>query len=81
MPGTSLAAAGDEELLLLEALHTRKIKHDGANYRHDVTGDYEIFPASVQQPHPPLYMAAGSDRSTTPTPFSARHWGGSTTRS
>jgi alkanesulfonate monooxygenase SsuD/methylene tetrahydromethanopterin reductase-like flavin-dependent oxidoreductase (luciferase family) len=56
--------------VVLEALHTRKIKHDGANYRHDVTGEYEIFPASVQQPHPPLYMAAGSERSIA---FAARH--------
>ena len=30
--------------VVLEALHTRKIRHDGVYYRHDVTGDYEIFP-------------------------------------
>jgi len=56
--------------VVLEALRIRKIHHKGVYYRHDVMGDYEIFPACVQQPHPPLYMAAGSERSIA---FAARH--------
>lgn len=56
--------------VVLEALHNRRVRHDGRYLRFDVTGDYEIFPASVQEPHPPLYMAAGSERSIA---FAARH--------
>lgn len=56
--------------LVLEALHQRQIDHEGKYFRHNVTGDYEIFPAGVQEPHPPLYMAAGTERSIA---VAARH--------
>jgi alkanesulfonate monooxygenase SsuD/methylene tetrahydromethanopterin reductase-like flavin-dependent oxidoreductase (luciferase family) len=56
--------------LILELLHTRRVKHKGAYFKSTIDGDYEIFPVSVQQPHPPLFMAAGTDRSMA---YAARH--------
>ncbi len=56
--------------IVLDAFHKRKIDHDGKYFRHKITGDYEIFPVSVQEPHPPLYMAAGTERSIA---VAARH--------
>ncbi len=56
--------------IVLDAFHKRKVDHDGGYYRHRITGDYEVFPVGVQTPHPPLYMAAGSDRSIA---AAARH--------
>ena len=49
--------------VLLEALHKRRLDHDGRYHRGRIEDDYEIYPVSLQQPHPPLYMAAGSERS------------------
>ena len=49
--------------LMLDAFHRRQLDHEGKYFRHHITGDYEIFPVSVQEPHPPLYMAAGTERS------------------
>ncbi len=56
--------------IVLEAFHKRRVEHAGKFYDSTVTGDYEIFPACLQKPHPPLYMAAGSERSIG---FAARH--------
>ena len=49
--------------IVLSALHSRQVKHEGKYFNLDVSGDYEIFPASIQTPHVPLYLAAGTDRS------------------
>ncbi|MFQ5911936.1 MAG: LLM class flavin-dependent oxidoreductase [Nitrospinota bacterium] len=49
--------------IVLNAFHKRRVHHDGKYFRHEVAGDCEIFPVSVQTPHPPLYMAAGTERS------------------
>ncbi|MBI3965456.1 MAG: LLM class flavin-dependent oxidoreductase [Chloroflexi bacterium] len=49
--------------LVLEMLRTHRVEHRGAHFSYEVTGEYEIFPHSVQQPHPPLYLAAGTERS------------------
>ena len=56
--------------LILELVHKRRVKHKGAYFKSTIEGDYEIFPVSVQQPHPPLFMAAGTDRSMA---YAARH--------
>ena len=56
--------------LVLDALHGRKLDHRGKYFRARVQGDYEIFPVSAQRPHPPLYMAAGTERSIA---FAASH--------
>jgi alkanesulfonate monooxygenase SsuD/methylene tetrahydromethanopterin reductase-like flavin-dependent oxidoreductase (luciferase family) len=49
--------------LVLDALHGRKLDHQGKYFRSKVGGDYQLFPVSLQRPHPPLYMAAGTERS------------------
>jgi len=56
--------------LLLELVQRRQARHDGAFFRATIDGEYELFPASVQEPHPPLFMAAGSERSMR---FAASH--------
>jgi alkanesulfonate monooxygenase SsuD/methylene tetrahydromethanopterin reductase-like flavin-dependent oxidoreductase (luciferase family) len=49
--------------LILELLHKRRTRHEGPHFHSVIEGDYEIFPVSEQQPHPPLFMAAATDRS------------------
>ena len=49
--------------VLLKLFHDRRIAFDGAAVRSHIGDDYELFPHSVQKPHPPLYMAAGSEQS------------------
>jgi len=56
--------------LILNAFHKRKVSHEGTHFQHRVEGDYEIYPVSLQQPHPPFYMAAGTNRSIE---IAARH--------
>jgi alkanesulfonate monooxygenase SsuD/methylene tetrahydromethanopterin reductase-like flavin-dependent oxidoreductase (luciferase family) len=56
--------------LILELLHTRRVRHQGTFFRSTIEGEYELFPVSVQQPHPPLFMAAGTDRSMA---YAAQH--------
>jgi alkanesulfonate monooxygenase SsuD/methylene tetrahydromethanopterin reductase-like flavin-dependent oxidoreductase (luciferase family) len=56
--------------LILELLHKRRVRHTGPHFRSVIEGEYEIFPVSEQQPHPPLFMAGATDRSLT---YAARH--------
>lgn len=49
--------------LILTLLHERRGTHEGKYYKSHIGPDNEIYPHSVQQPHPPLYMAAATDRS------------------
>ena len=56
--------------LILDAFHQRRVSHEGTHFQSRIEGDYEIFPVSLQQPHPPFYMAAGTDRSIG---IAARH--------
>ena len=56
--------------LVLDAMHGKALDHAGGYFNSRVAGDYEIFPVSRQRPHPPLYMAAGTERSIG---FAARH--------
>jgi alkanesulfonate monooxygenase SsuD/methylene tetrahydromethanopterin reductase-like flavin-dependent oxidoreductase (luciferase family) len=49
--------------ILLDALHKRKVDRKGKYFSQKIIGKYEIFPVALQQPHPPLFMAAGSERS------------------
>jgi alkanesulfonate monooxygenase SsuD/methylene tetrahydromethanopterin reductase-like flavin-dependent oxidoreductase (luciferase family) len=56
--------------LILELLHKRRGQHEGRHFRSVIDGEYEIFPVSEQQPHPPLFMAGATDRSLT---YAARH--------
>jgi alkanesulfonate monooxygenase SsuD/methylene tetrahydromethanopterin reductase-like flavin-dependent oxidoreductase (luciferase family) len=56
--------------LILELLHTRRATHKGSHFRSTIEGEFEIFPVSRQEPHPPLFMAAGTERSMA---YAARH--------
>jgi alkanesulfonate monooxygenase SsuD/methylene tetrahydromethanopterin reductase-like flavin-dependent oxidoreductase (luciferase family) len=56
--------------LILDLLHTRRARHAGRHFRATIEGDYEVFPVSLQQPHPPLFMAAGTERSMA---YAAEH--------
>src|SRR4029450_7100533 len=56
--------------LILELLHKRRVRHSGPHFQSVIEGDYEIFPVSQQEPHPPLFMAGATDRSLT---YAARH--------
>lgn len=54
----------DEALpMLLELLREHRIEHAGRDFQLSIGGDYELFPHSLQQPHPPLYMAAATEGS------------------
>ena len=56
--------------LILTLLHERRVQHKGAHFRARIEGEFEVFPVSRQQPHPPLFMAAGTERSMA---YAARH--------
>jgi alkanesulfonate monooxygenase SsuD/methylene tetrahydromethanopterin reductase-like flavin-dependent oxidoreductase (luciferase family) len=56
--------------LILELLHRRRTAHKGTHFHSRIEGEFELFPVSVQQPHPPLFMAAGTERSMA---YAARH--------
>ena len=49
--------------LILDGFHKKKVKAEGKYFNFDVTGEWEIYPQPVQQPHPPFYMGAGSNES------------------
>jgi hypothetical protein len=72
--GRDFAARHDRQeealALILELLHTRRTTHQGPYFQATIAGKYEVFPVSVQQPHPPLFIAAGTDRSLA---YAARH--------
>jgi alkanesulfonate monooxygenase SsuD/methylene tetrahydromethanopterin reductase-like flavin-dependent oxidoreductase (luciferase family) len=54
----------EEALPLIHELFTKKkVKHKGKYYNVEIDGDYEMFPQSIQKPHPPLYLAAATERS------------------
>lgn len=49
--------------VLMRMLAGHKIDHDGKFFNFHIGGDYEILPHTLQQPCPPLYMAAASEQS------------------
>ncbi|MBS0539479.1 MAG: LLM class flavin-dependent oxidoreductase [Proteobacteria bacterium] len=49
--------------LMFEAFHRHRWDHNGTFYKGTVQGTYEMLPHPQQMPHPPLYMAGGTDRS------------------
>ena len=51
-------------------LHKRRVAHKCTHFRSTIEGEFEIFPVSRQVPHPPLFMAAGTERSMA---YAARH--------
>jgi alkanesulfonate monooxygenase SsuD/methylene tetrahydromethanopterin reductase-like flavin-dependent oxidoreductase (luciferase family) len=50
--------------LLLELFREKRTTHHGKHFRFDVDGAYELFPHPIQEPHPPLFLAGATERST-----------------
>lgn len=54
----------EEALPIIQQLFTqRQITHKGKYFDIDISGEYELFPHSLQTPHVPLYLAAATERS------------------
>jgi alkanesulfonate monooxygenase SsuD/methylene tetrahydromethanopterin reductase-like flavin-dependent oxidoreductase (luciferase family) len=49
--------------LMFDAWHRHRWDHKGKYYKGTVKEPYEMLPHPIQMPHPPLYMAGGTDRS------------------
>jgi alkanesulfonate monooxygenase SsuD/methylene tetrahydromethanopterin reductase-like flavin-dependent oxidoreductase (luciferase family) len=49
--------------LMFDAFHRQRYDHKGKYFSGTVAEPYEMLPHPVQMPHPPLYMAGGTDRS------------------
>jgi alkanesulfonate monooxygenase SsuD/methylene tetrahydromethanopterin reductase-like flavin-dependent oxidoreductase (luciferase family) len=49
--------------LLLDLFLRKRADHRGRHFALAVDGDYEVFPHSVQQPHPPIFLAGATERS------------------
>ena len=49
--------------LMFDAWHRHRWDHKGKYFSGTVQGEYEMLPHPIQMPHPPLYMAGGTDRS------------------
>jgi alkanesulfonate monooxygenase SsuD/methylene tetrahydromethanopterin reductase-like flavin-dependent oxidoreductase (luciferase family) len=49
--------------LLMELFHKKRVDHQGKYFKLKVDGSYELFPHSVQQPHPPIMLAGATERS------------------
>ena len=49
--------------VLLDLLHNKRITHKGKHFTAMVDGEYELFPHSIQQPHPPIFLAGATERS------------------
>ena len=54
----------DEGLAIIQDLfRTKRTNRQGKYFSAVIEGEYEMLPHPIQQPHPPLFMAAGTDRS------------------
>jgi len=49
--------------LLMELFFNKRIDHHGEHFNFKVDGRYELFPHSLQEPHPPIFLAGATDRS------------------
>jgi alkanesulfonate monooxygenase SsuD/methylene tetrahydromethanopterin reductase-like flavin-dependent oxidoreductase (luciferase family) len=49
--------------LILKGFHEKRVSARGKHYNFTVGEEYEIFPQPVQQPHPPIYLGAGTEGS------------------
>jgi alkanesulfonate monooxygenase SsuD/methylene tetrahydromethanopterin reductase-like flavin-dependent oxidoreductase (luciferase family) len=65
--GVDFAARRDiqEEALplLMQLFREKRVDHHGPHFAVKVDGEYELFPQSRQQPHPPILLAGATDRS------------------
>lgn len=49
--------------LLFDLFHNKRVNHRGKHFNFKVDGDYEIFPHTLQQPYPPVFLASSTERS------------------
>lgn len=49
--------------VMLDLFHTGQVNHQGTHGNYKIEGDYQLYPVPLQRPHPPIYMAAGTERS------------------
>ena len=49
--------------LLMELFFNKRVDHRGKHFDFKVDGAYELFPHSLQQPHPPIFLAGATERS------------------
>ena len=49
--------------LILQGFHDKRVSAKGKHFNFHIGEGYEIFPQPVQQPHPPFFMGAGTERS------------------
>lgn len=49
--------------LILDGFHKKRVAASGTYFKFDVSDEWEIFPQPIQQPHPPMYMGAGTNES------------------
>lgn len=50
--------------VMMSLFHTKKVEHKGVHLPDiNITGEYEVLPHPIQQPHPPMYMGAASEES------------------
>jgi alkanesulfonate monooxygenase SsuD/methylene tetrahydromethanopterin reductase-like flavin-dependent oxidoreductase (luciferase family) len=49
--------------LLMDIFLDKRVNHQGKHFDFKVDGQYELFPHSLQQPHPPIFLAGATERS------------------
>lgn len=50
--------------VMMQLFHNRRIVHKGVHLPDiNISGDYEVLPRPIQEPHPPMYLGAASDES------------------
>ncbi|HEY4856856.1 MAG TPA: LLM class flavin-dependent oxidoreductase [Xanthobacteraceae bacterium] len=49
--------------LLMDIFLNKRVNHQGKYFDFKVDGQYELFPHSLQQPHPPIFLAGATERS------------------
>jgi len=49
--------------LILDGFHKKRLSTQGEHFNFDISGEFEIFPHPIQQPHPPFYLGAGTEGS------------------
>jgi alkanesulfonate monooxygenase SsuD/methylene tetrahydromethanopterin reductase-like flavin-dependent oxidoreductase (luciferase family) len=49
--------------LLMDIFLNKRVDHRGKHFNFKVDGQYELFPHSLQQPHPPIFLAGATERS------------------
>jgi alkanesulfonate monooxygenase SsuD/methylene tetrahydromethanopterin reductase-like flavin-dependent oxidoreductase (luciferase family) len=56
--------------VMLELFHAGRIDHEGRHYRFKIEAPHQVWPKSIQQPHPPLYLGVNTDQSAA---YAGRH--------